>query len=628
MTVALDELERSVQARMGGNRPAETTGKWIAATFEHDSARPVDGYAAPQLHTHAVIFNLTETDQGDTHALQPRELYRAQSFATTVYRSELAHRLEGLGYEIERGKSGQPEIRGYTPEYLAASSPRRQQIQDHLDERGVGGAGAAQIAAHQTRGPKLDVSHDEMQARHRDVARVYGDQPQHVVAVAHEGAAQAEVRAPRISPAAAVTFSTERNLEREAVVDEHVLLRDALVRGMGDVTVRDLRAELDVRIEAGELVVHAAGRSDAPARVFTTPEMIDLELDAVATVRAGQRRCESLGGEGIAERVAHDYSHLSEAQRTAVEHVLASRDQTIGLDGVAGAGKTTTLAVVREEAGRHGYDVSVLAPTSRAAQQLAEAGIPAVTLQRHLMQHDGADDKVKHLYVLDESSLASTRQMHALFERLGPDDRLLLVGDARQHHAVEAGRPFEQLQAAGMDTAHLDEIVRQRDPALKAVVEQLSRGDVREAVHALDRQGRIHQIANADDRFAAIAGDYVSHAEPTLVVSPDHASRREINARIHEARQAVGKVDRTDVRVTVLVPRQDLTGADRQWAARYEPGDVLRYTTGSRTQGLAAGEYVPVERVDAEQNRLTVARDHGSTVTYDPAAAPGRHGLP
>jgi len=37
--VALDELERYVQARIGGNLPAETTGKWIAAKFEHDSAK-------------------------------------------------------------------------------------------------------------------------------------------------------------------------------------------------------------------------------------------------------------------------------------------------------------------------------------------------------------------------------------------------------------------------------------------------------------------------------------------------------------------------------------------------------------------------------------------------------------
>src|SRR5580692_10740153 len=68
--VALDELERYVQARIGGNLPAETTGKWIAAKFEHDSARPVDGYAAPQIHSHVVFFNLTETDDGDAHALQ------------------------------------------------------------------------------------------------------------------------------------------------------------------------------------------------------------------------------------------------------------------------------------------------------------------------------------------------------------------------------------------------------------------------------------------------------------------------------------------------------------------------------------------------------------------------------
>jgi conjugative relaxase-like TrwC/TraI family protein len=58
--IALDEMEKYVQARIGGNHPAETTGKWIAAKFEHDSARPVAGYSAPQLHTHTVIFNLTE----------------------------------------------------------------------------------------------------------------------------------------------------------------------------------------------------------------------------------------------------------------------------------------------------------------------------------------------------------------------------------------------------------------------------------------------------------------------------------------------------------------------------------------------------------------------------------------
>src|SRR6266481_2129048 len=168
--VALDQLEHYTQARIGGNHPAETTGKWVAAKFEHDSARPVDGYAAPQLHTHVVFFNLTETEDGEAHALQPRELYKTQQYATAVYRSELALRLKELGYEIERGESSQPEIKGYSKEYLQASSPRRRQIEEHLAKENQRGAGAAQIAAHQTREGKLELSHEAMQERHRAMA--------------------------------------------------------------------------------------------------------------------------------------------------------------------------------------------------------------------------------------------------------------------------------------------------------------------------------------------------------------------------------------------------------------------------------------------------------------------------
>src|ERR1700730_11498116 len=154
VTTALTELERYTQARIGGNCAAETTGKFIAAKFEHDTARPVDGYAAPQLHTHAVIFNMTERVDGSTRALQERALFDTQQFATAVYQAELTYRLKNLGYEIEPGKSGAPDIKGYTPEYLEASSPRRQQIEEALARSGFSGPEAAQIAAHTTRDKK------------------------------------------------------------------------------------------------------------------------------------------------------------------------------------------------------------------------------------------------------------------------------------------------------------------------------------------------------------------------------------------------------------------------------------------------------------------------------------------
>ena len=615
--VALDELERYTQARIGGNLPAETTGKWIAAKFEHDSARIVDGYAAPQLHTHVVLFNLTETEDGETYALQPRELYKTQQYATAVYRSELAIRLKELGYEFERGKSGQPEIKGYSEEYLAASSPRRHQIEDYLAKENQRGADAAQIAAHKTRQPKLELSREEVQLRHRQMAQAFGNQPERVVAVATKRALPIAQEGPHTTAQSAVTFSKQRNLEREAVVDERELLRDALRRSMGETTLAEVRSEFEKRLSAGEFI-GVEKKAGAPGRAFTTQEMIDCERDTIRLMRGGQNKHSAIVSADTPGEIERDHPRLSESQRRAIEQILASRDQVTALEGVAGAGKTTSLTAIREAAERERYKVEGFAPTSRAAQKLSEAGIEASTLQRHLTRTEEPHDGQKRLYVLDESSLASTKQMNEFLRRLKQNDRVLLVGDTRQHQAVEAGTPYQQLQEAGIQTARLEEIVRQRDPALKVVVEQLSRGQVREAIQNLDSQGRVHEIVDRNVRLRAIAVEYAKQPQGTLVVSPDNQSRIEINQAIHKEMQARGQVDHREHGMKVLVARQEITGADRQWAAQYKPGDVVRYTKGSKAVGIKSGEYAQVERANEKENLVTVKRENGEQVSYNP----------
>lgn len=617
VNTALNELENYVQARIGGNHPAQTTGKWVAAKFEHDSARPVEGYAAPQLHTHVVFFNLTEMDNGETRALQPKELYRTQQYATAVYRAELATRLQELGYEIERGRSGQPETRGYSKEYIEASSPRRQQITEHLAEEGVRGAGAAQIAAHRTRDAKSALTAEQMLKRHRALAEEFGNQPERVVQAAKGKDRQIEREPIRAAAQSAMAFSKERNLEREAIADERELLRDALKRSMGKMTLADVRADFEKRVGAGEFI-EVKQTKDTPSRAFTTNEMLAYERGVIDAMHRGQGQHEAIGSIPVRSEIEDNHSRLSESQRKAVDQVLSSRDQITALDGVAGAGKTTSLAAIREAAEREGYHVRGFAPTSRAAQKLGEAGIESSTLQRHLVRGKQSEKEQKHLYVLDESSLASTRQMHEFLHRLREDDRVLLVGDVRQHQGVEAGRPFEQLQEAGMRTAHLDEIVRQRDPALKHAVEQLARGEVQEALADLQHHGRVHEIADRQERIAAVAKAYVEQSQETLVVSPDNKSRRELNEVIHSELQAMGRAEEEEHHLRVLVSRQELTGADRQWAAQYETGDTVRYNRGSEAVGIEAGEYVTVRGVDADQNLLTVERSDGEQITYDP----------
>jgi ATP-dependent exoDNAse (exonuclease V) alpha subunit len=354
--------------------------------------------------------------------------------------------------------------------------------------------------------------------------------------------------------------------------------------------------------------------------------MLRMERETIGQMQEGNRRGFSDPMLVPAEiRIATEDRHpkLNAGQRQAVDEIFLSREKIIGLDGVAGAGKTTTLAVVREGAEQAGYRVEGFAPTSRAADKLGEAGIETKTLQAHLARGQRPDTGEHRLYVMDESSLASTKQMHEFVSRLHPNDRVLLVGDTRQHESVEAGRIFAQLQDAGMKTVKLEEIVRQRDPELKQTVEQLARGEVGKAVQGLERQGRIHEVQDHAGRIAAIAKEYAKSPDNTLVVSPDNRSRAEINQAIHAELQARGVVGREEHRAQVLVPRQDLTGADRAWAARYNEGDVLRYSRGSKETGIGKGEYARVKSVDADSNQLTVERKSGEEVSYDPRRQQG-----
>jgi conjugative relaxase-like TrwC/TraI family protein len=623
--VALNELERYTQARMGGNRPAEATSQFIVAKFEHDTSRPVDGYAAPQLHTHAVIFNVTERGDGTTRALQERGFFESQQFATAIYQSELTFKLRELGYEIEPGRSGAPEIKGYSQEYLDASSQRQNQILEHMQQNGLSGYEAAEISAHATRDKKQIQSPTEVLSAHRRLASEFGNQPDHVVAEARERSRERTMEhAPEKTQQAAreaVTFARERSFEREAVTDERALFRDALRRGMGETTYGQVRASVEARLASGEFQL-VSGQKHDTARQFTTAETIQAEKEVLRRMRQGQGHAEQIMP--VQQAVAHTakYPHLNTAQRTAAEEILTSRDVVQGLQGSAGVGKTTALKTVREAAEQRGYVVEGFAPTSRAAHQLRDAGISADTLQGFLARSKQPTPE-RHFYMVDESSLASTKQVRDFLQKLDPGDRVLFIGDTRQHQGVEAGKPFEQLQQAGMKTAKLDQIVRQKDPELLRAVEHLSRGEVVEGVALLEQQGRVTEISDPQKRIASIARNYADSPDNTIIVSPDNASRRKINQAVRAELQERGLVESENHAMRVLASRSDMTGADRAWAARYEVGDVLHYQRGSTAIGIEPRSYARVVATDPKANSLTVEKSNRQQVTYDPSRLRG-----
>ena len=376
-----------------------------------------------------------------------------------------------------------------------------------LEKSGFAGPEAAQIAAHSTRDKKEIHSPSEVLAAHRQLAAEFGNQADQVVQRREAARTASSTRHDPNTPERvqeAVTFAKSRNFEREAVTDERDIMRDALRRGMGDLTYGQVRDNFELRQATGEFQ-RTSGQKHDTGRQFTTREAIAEELATIKHMQQGQSTIEPIMRREDAAAHGRNREFLNPAQQKAIEEVLTSQDRIHGLQGLAGSGKTTTLEAIRDGAERNGYAVEGFAPTSRAAGQLRDAGIQADTLQGFLarggVERSAGDPNARHLYMLDESSLASTRQMQSFLEKIGPQDRVLLVGDTRQHQGVDAGKPFEQMQEAGMRTSQLDQIVRQKDPELLRAVEHLSRNETATGIQLLQQQGRITEIP--DDRADA-----------------------------------------------------------------------------------------------------------------------------
>ncbi len=167
--------------------------------------------------------------------------------------------------------------------------------------------------------------------------------------------------------------------------------------------------------------------------------------------------------------------------------------------------------------------------------------------------------------------------------------------------------------------------MRQKDAELLKAVQHLANGETVQGIALLAEQGRVTEIPNGQDRIAAIAKDYAANPENTIIVSPDNRSRQQINEAVRVELRRSGALAEDGEVFRTLSHRSDMTGADRKWAARYEPGNVVQYTTGSKSAGIERDSFATVRSVDTRKNLLTVDMDNGSSVTYDPRRLQGVH---
>ena len=636
----------------GTGRMIRTHGQEIvAATFRHDTSRNFD----PQLHTHAVLANMVRGRDDRWRTMANEGLYEQQKLVGMLYRSELARSLAELGYGIEKTHAdGRFEIAGVSREVIEAFSTRRAEIEAAMEERGLGATAEnpciAERAALMTRAAKRDVDRDALRGVWERQATDLGFDAKGLARGAAPGAAAPAMRgreaavgealAPGRGPAAdAVAWAMEHLSERQAVFARADLLAAALAHAPGRVAMAEAEREAAALEKAGALhAVSVPGAHDALATDRTAGE----ERETIALMRSGQGKGRSPMRSWAVQAHLHR-GPLTAGQKEAVKLILSSRDRVVGVQGYAGTGKTTMLDRVRTLAEKKGWRMAGLAPSASAVKTLtSEAGIESGTLQGFLARNAGVAEGrltkkgerrmraafAKTILVVDEGSLASTVQARDLLRiaQAFRIPRVVLVGDAKQLDAVDAGKPFAQLQAAGMKTAVMDEIMRQRDPALREAVEASLKGDIR---RAFEKLGSSVAQVKADNIAGAVAARWLALSpevrENTGVMAPSHELRVAINRHIRERLVREGRIHGPAM-VSERLVSKGYTNAGKAVAGNYAPGDVVAFHRPYKRLGVGKGDERRVAGADHEIRSVMLEGGDGGTVAWKPGEVGGRKG--
>lgn len=612
----------------------QATGNLVIASFQHGTSRAQD----PQLHTHNVILNMTKGADGTWRSLEPRALYQLQKQIGAIYRQELANEVRTLGYGIVAGKDSTFEIAGVPQATLDAFSQRSAAIEAALAERGetraTASAAAKQVATLDTRDAKKSADRQQLIRDWRASADASGFDQAARRGLVHD----AEASARDVAPSAMIAEQSVRRAiamleERQSVFAASQLQQEAGRIALGSASYASIQVAVAGATTRGDIEPRTfIDRRGAEFEGFASRASIESERRLLAIERAGRGGAPAIANLLEAHRgVAHSAAVSAkqgfvwnDEQRAAAVAILTSRNRVSGLQGYAGTAKTSTVVgAVSRQAASAGYDVRALAPTASAAMVLGDAlGTRADTVARHLMHGEGGASGRPRLWIVDEASLLSARDMARLLGKAeAKGARVLLVGDTKQLGSVEAGVAFAQLQAACMQTAKLTTIVRQTDAEAQATVIAALAGDARRALSAIESgKGEVREHGDREARFAAIATAYAALSEVdrkrTLVIEPSREGRDALTADIRSALAEAGVLSGPTLSATALAAK-GLTREEARDARSYAPGDVVVFRRDFAAKGVTKGARLEVRGTDAKRGAVRLASGD-KTIEWQP----------
>ncbi len=623
----LDERAGVTRQQRGGVRRRVGTSGLGMATFVHRTSREGD----PQLHTHCVIPNVVQRQDGSWVAIDGAPTFKWAKAAGSIYQEELRRRLsERLGVAWGPDRNGCREMLGFTEEQLAQFSKRTRQIDEYRAARGIAPADprermkADEAASLATRRAKdRSMTPDRLRGRwEREAAEVglatgRGLERQ----VAEAGRGRRRLSTSDVAALLDRLVDPEVGLcARDSRFGEAQVIEQVAAFGVGQLTSEQIQ-RIATAFLRSDRVVRLIDRdpSGRTAPRWSTVAHRRVEDRVLAHLDILRQREALPNAETLSEAVLAAHGRLGADQAEAVRVLAGPGPALRALVAPAGHGKTTTVVAAAEAALAAGRPVVALASTNQAVAELRRAGLTAATVARFAM--DGCPLEADSVVIVDELSQLPTVEADLVLSAVAACEggQLWLVGDPMQAQPVRAGGlgPLvaELVAESAIPAASLSVNRRQTDPEERSALAHYRAGNAKASQQLRRAAGLEHEAASPERARGAMA-DAVVEAVERLGAA-------------HVAALAVTHADCEDLadRIRQRLVERGVIGGDAAvgpgWAGRrsYQAGDrILLHTHLDLSDGRRLPTGTTADVVTVGEHGLLVRRDGGADTVLVPAA--------
>lgn len=575
--------------------------KMLYAFIREMTSRALD----PHDHIHVPIINLAIDKDDRIRSLHNRPLFNAKLLNGLVHRAYIARDLKTIGHDLRSaGKYNLFEVKGVPQDLLDLFSKRRAQMLELTGGKSKSAEEMSRIALISR--PSKEVMEDQaLIEMWKAEAKDYGHD---LDKIAELSLAQAENIKP-ITKEAALSSAIADISENNSHFNLMEIMFSGLLRNGQDITADELITAVEERVESGKLIEHWG------MGLYSTSEQIAREKAVINEWRKGTFKGGILSHAEV-DKLEHLFESLTPGQRCAAKLVLSSPDITSGIQGMAGTGKTFMLETVLPIAKAKGITTIGIAPTSGAVSELQSTGQfdKTMTMQQFLLTPEG---NASTMLVLDEASMVSTKDMLQLIRFANSKNmaRFLPMGDRQQLDSVGAGSPFSELQDAGMRTAHMTEIMRQKSERHRKGVGELATGKVKEAFKTLEHE--FHEIEK--DKIHAHAKTlWLKKNDPKMpVIVQTNKQKSAMNAAIKQAVLEKNGVNNPGLshKIWRAVHMSDEAKRD---VRSYNAASHIRFNRDYKRLGVHRGDIFRINSIDQKTASITLTNSKKTTI-FKPA---------